>query len=60
MGGAVDGLQNSARLDESLTAMSERLNDLYYSARELATDLADRLDAYGFDAGGAGPDRNAA
>ena len=51
LGGAVDGLQNSARLDESLTAMSERLNDLYYSARELATDLADRLDAYGFDAG---------
>ena len=50
LGGAVDGLQNSARLDESLTAMSERLNDLYYSARELATDLADRLDAYGFDA----------
>lgn len=51
LGGAVDGLQNSARLDESLTAMSERLNDLYYSARELATDLADRLDTYGFDAG---------
>lgn len=51
LGGAVDGLQNSARLDDSLTAMSERLNDLYYSARELATDLADRLDAYGFDAG---------
>lgn len=51
LGGAVDGLQNSARLDESLTAMSERLNDLYYSARELATDLAERLDAYGFDAG---------
>ena len=51
LGGAVDGLRNSARLDESLTAMSERLNDLYYSARELATDLADRLDAYGFDAG---------
>ena len=51
LGGAVDGLQNSARLDESLTDMSERLNDLYYSARELATDLADRLDAYGFDAG---------
>ena len=51
LGGAVDGLQNSARLDESLASMSERLNDLYYSARELATDLADRLDAYGFDAG---------
>lgn len=51
LGGAVDGLQNSARLDESLSAMSERLNELYYSARDLATDLADRLDAYGFDAG---------
>ena len=51
LGGAVDGLQNSARLDESCAAMSERLNELYYSARDLATDLADRLDAYGFDAG---------
>ena len=51
LGGAVDGLQNSARLDESLAAMSERLNELYYSARDLATDLADRLDAYGYDAG---------
>lgn len=51
LGGAVDGLQNSARLDETLAPMSERLNDLYYSARELATDLADRLDAYGFDTG---------
>ena len=51
LGGAVEGLQNSARLDESLAAMSERLNELYYSARDLATDLADRLDAYGFDAG---------
>ena len=51
LGGAVDGLQNSARLDESLAAMSGRLNELYYSARDLATDLADRLDAYGFDAG---------
>ncbi len=51
LGGAVDGLQNSARLDESLAAMSERLNEVYYSARDLATDLADRLDAYGFDAG---------
>ena len=51
LGGAVDSLQNSARLDETLAPMSERLNDLYYSARELATDLADRLDAYGFDTG---------
>lgn len=51
MGGAVDGLQNSARLDETLAPLSERLNDIYYSARDLATELADRLDAYGFDAG---------
>ena len=51
LGGAVEGLQNSARLDETLAPLSERLNDLYYSARALATELADRLDAYGFDPG---------
>ena len=51
LGGAVEGLQNSARLDETLAPLSERLNDLYYSARDLATALADRLDAYGFDPG---------
>ena len=51
LGGAVEGLQNSARLDETLAPLSERLSDLYYSARDLATELADRLDAYGFDPG---------
>lgn len=51
LGGAVEGLQNGARLDETLTPLADRLQDLYYSARELATDLADRLDAYDFDAG---------
>ena len=51
LGGAVEGFQNSARLDETLAPLSERLNDLYYSARDLATELADRLDAYGFDPG---------
>ena len=51
LGVAVEGLQNSARLDETLAPLSERLNDLYYSARDLATELADRLDAYGFDPG---------
>ena len=51
LGGAVEGLQNSARLDETLAPLSERLNDLYYSARDLDTELADRLDAYGFDPG---------
>lgn len=49
LGGAVDGLQNAARQDESLMPMAERLQELYYAARELATDLADRLDAYDFD-----------
>ena len=49
LGGALDQLQNSARLDESLSPLAERLQELYYAARELATDLADRLDAYGFD-----------
>ena len=49
LGGAVDGLVNSARLDETLSSVADRLSELYYGARELATDLADRLDAYGFD-----------
>lgn len=51
LGGAVDGLQNAARLDETLAPMADRLQELYYTARELATDLADRLDAYDFDPG---------
>ena len=51
LGGAVDGLINSARLDETLSSVADRLSELYYGARELATDLADRLDAYGFDPG---------
>ena len=51
LGGAVDGLVNSARLDETLSSVADRLSELYYGARELATDLADRLDAYGFDPG---------
>lgn len=51
LGGAVEGLQGAARQDDTLAPMAERLQELYYSARELATDLADRLDAYDFDAG---------
>lgn len=51
LGGATDALSNSARLDEALAPLSDRLHELYYNARELATDLADRLDAYGFDPG---------
>ena len=51
LGGAVEGLQSAARQDDSVAALAERLQELYYGARELATDLADRLDAYDFDAG---------
>ena len=43
LGSVVNELAESARLDESLAPLSERLSDLYYGARELATDLADRL-----------------
>ena len=49
LGGAVEGMQSAARQDETLSSMADRLQELYYSARELATDLADRLDAYDFD-----------
>lgn len=51
LGGAVEGLQGAARQDDALASLAERLQELYYSARELATDLADRLDSYDFDAG---------
>lgn len=51
LGSSVDALQSSARLDETLAPLAERLQELYYGARELATDLADRLDAYDFDPG---------
>lgn len=49
LGGAVEGMQSAARQDETLAPLADRLQELYYSARELATDLADRLDAYDFD-----------
>lgn len=44
LGSVVNELAESARLDESLAPLSERLSDLYYGARELATEpFADRL-----------------
>lgn len=49
LGGANGALEQAAVLDESLQPLQERLADLYYSARELAVDLASRLDDYGFD-----------
>ena len=51
LGGAATGLTASAQLDDTLTEFSEKLNDLYYTARELTVDLADRLDQYSFDPG---------
>lgn len=49
LGGAAGNLEDAARLDETLQSACERANDLYYSARELAADLADRLEGYGLD-----------
>ena len=49
LGDAAGQLEGAAQLDESLQNACERLNDLYYTARELATDLADRLESYGMD-----------
>ncbi|WP_418971655.1 DNA repair protein RecN [Allofournierella sp.] len=49
LGAASGSLESAAALDESLKESSERLSELYYTARELATDLADRLETYGFD-----------
>lgn len=49
LGGANGALEQAAVLDESLQPLQERLADLYYNARELAVDLASRLDDYGFD-----------
>lgn len=49
LGAASGSLESAAALDESLKESSERLSELYYTARELAADLADRLETYGFD-----------
>ncbi len=49
LGGAVAAFAESARLDPSLAAQAEQFTNLYYTARELATDLADRRDAYDID-----------
>lgn len=51
LGGAVEAFAASARLDPALAPQAEQLRSLYYSARELATDLADRQDAYDIDPG---------
>lgn len=37
---------SAAQLDESLSGVSGTLMDLYYSAKDAAAELIDRLDAY--------------
>ncbi len=51
LGSVTAALAESARLDPALAPAAEQLQALYYSARELATDLADRRDAYDIDPG---------
>lgn len=49
LGKASGELERAVQLDESLRSASESVAELYYSARELAADLADRLESYSFD-----------
>lgn len=51
LGTASDALQDAAEHDETLKDCCERLNDIYYMARDLATELSDKLDSYQFDPG---------
>ncbi len=51
LGDAVGALEQASQLDATLRPASERLNDLYYTARELSTELADRLEGYDLDPG---------
>ena len=46
LGEASNAMDTAAQLDESLSGVSGTLMDLYYSAKDAAADLIDRLDAY--------------
>ena len=46
LGEASDAMDTAAQLDESLSGVSGTLMDLYYSAKDAAAELIDRLDAY--------------
>ena len=46
LGEASNAMDTAAQLDESLSGMSGTLMDLYYSAKDAAAELIDRLDAY--------------
>lgn len=46
LGEASNAMDTAAQLDESLSGVSGTLLDLYYSAKDAAAELIDRLDAY--------------
>lgn len=51
LGNAATAFSASAGLDPSLQPLADQLQELYYTARDLSTELADRLDEYSFDPG---------
>ena len=46
LGEASNAMDTAAQLDQSLSGVSGTLMDLYYSAKDAAAELIDRLDAY--------------
>ncbi len=46
LGEASNAMDTAAQLDESLSGVSGTLMDLYYSAKDAAAELIDRVDAY--------------
>lgn len=46
LGEASNAMDTAAQLDESLSGVSGTLMDLYYSTKDAAAELIDRLDAY--------------
>lgn len=46
LGEASNAMDTAAQLDESLSGVSGTLMDLYYSAKDAAAELIDRMDAY--------------
>ena len=46
LGEASNAMDTAAQLDKSLSGVSGTLMDLYYSAKDAAAELIDRLDAY--------------
>ena len=46
LGETSNAMDTAAQLDESLSGVSGTLMDLYYSAKDAAAELIDRLDAY--------------